>query len=328
MKWVLVLFLCFSCFAWDDADSNNLSSIKNNTSLMNDKLGYIWQNLQSPSGNTNIYQNTEAIKDRSVSMSISLQQLYNGIAHYNDTGYPDLGQGGLSKAGDSRSDVGNYGTYYNSVIGINHIDTPQEENTAFMNYIKSFSSYLYQTSNDSPNDFLSYPDKFSFVEPIAKVLDEETTDFQPDTLKNVQGMQKINSVNTFVDEILTDIAKNPNESNFNSDFLVGGSNFADTTFHIDLSSLGQLWVNLANKYGGGSGSSPAAKGSVITTNPFRDWVFDLRLRPQQGDYLYSIYTWWNSDQPLPRAIRYTLQALVYAYTFYYCFTYTKELWSK
>lgn len=291
MKQIIPLFfICFICFAdWDQVDQSTLSNINTNVSSINSTL----TNLNSSNSNMNVSLNN--IKNSNLEILSALNEINLGYHVSAET---------------NQSDLGLYRNFYNNVssFGNFHFQMKDETND-FLNYIHSFSTRNYESSisvTQTANPYLNNGQYFNYSEKMMIKLNNDGID-QTDSWFLVDvynGTHSVKSLKTSISnrvEELKEVPENLPNQNTNPNVL----------FTLNFNPIFDLFVKLG----------------LWQMNKVQNMIVNVKLIPDQGDYLFDFYTWWNSDQFYPRTFKLCLNALICLYTFYYCYNYVVSTWN-
>lgn len=292
MKQIIPLFfICFVCFAdWDQVDQSTLSNINTNISNIRQSV----ESLNSSNSSFNV--NLANIKNSNLDILSELQEISLGYHTSAETGHNDLGL---------------YRDFYNTVshFGDYHFQM-RDETQDFLDYIKSFSTNNYTntiSSAQTANPFMSNGQYFNYSEKMLIKLNNDginetdswfSVDVYNGTPRSVKGLKA--SIQNRIEEIKQVPENLPNQ--------VADPN---VLFSLNLNTIADLFVKL----------------NLWNVNPVHNWIIPVKLVPVEGDYLYPIYSWWNSEAFYPKTFHLCIKGLICLFAFYYCYNYVVSTWN-
>lgn len=287
-----MILVCLCCYAdWSDTDSSYLHDVWDDVDVIKQNSTAIRGHLGTISQNQ-----LQEIKYNQSRLLDELQNLYLGYDMYYG--------GGLEQTGNT---LGNYRDFYNYIDDFgNNTFQIYDETDNFNAYIEYYSeqSYDYNINNThTANSFFNYSQYFNISDKMKLKLNDvgidETDDwFIVDEWDDVKRIKT--SIANRVNEMLTVPENLPNQ-NVDPNVL----------FTLNFNSVLDLMVRLG----------------YWNLSPVDNWIINVKLIPSEGDYLYPLYTWWNSDNFYATTFQLCLKGLVALFTFFYCYNYVTSTWN-
>lgn len=287
---ILMSLFCLCCFGdWGETETTYLNQIKGSVSSISTDSTAIRGHL-----NTISRDQIPEIKYNQSRLLDELQNIYLGYDLYYG--------GGVELTGNT---LGNYRDFYNYIedFGNNTFQIYDETNN-FNAYIEYYSEQSYDYSmnvTQTANPFFNYSQYFNLSDKMKLKLNAVGID-ETDDWFIVDEWDDVKHIKTSITNRVNEMLEAPEElPNVDSNIL----------FTLNFNSVLNLMVSLG----------------YWNLSPVDDWIINVKLIPSEGDYLYPLYTWWNSDNFYATTFQLCLKGLVALFTFFYCYNYVTSTWN-